>query len=508
MHKYNIFFLLVTLAFVHPTQTAAKDKPNIIFIQARDMGKGLISAFGQKQFSTPNIDFLINNGVSFTNAYGGALSAPARAALLTGYSDCRKDRWRISKGGVYVKEDTSYIHQNEDFINGNSIPLPDGDPCLPEIFRKAGYVTAQIGILGIGNTSTRRQMERYGWDYYYGYMDHDRAQGYYPTFLFESGNMVIIEGNTRIDGGRGYEPENERTREHRLNMDGKKVYAPTLIMDRALDFIRFFKDRPFFLLYSVQLPHGPVSIPETDPEIAQNPNLSPVEKEYASMVKLLDKQVGIILSEIKNLSIDENTMIVFSSDCGHEIHYNQEDGFNRPYRNLKTGELFDGSYYKYYSDLAGDVFNGNMGLAGLKRSNLEGGIQVPLVFYQKNKLKNFVNGNVIAPYDFLPTMADMLDVKLPAKKDGVSILPLLLKNKKLPKSRYFIAASDDGPALITNEGWKLRYFKPKNKYELYNIRKDPQEKYDVILRFPEKAKELENLLLKECNGDLNNGIYF
>jgi arylsulfatase A-like enzyme len=511
MHKHDIYYIFITLIMLHVARSAdaaTKDKPNVIFIYASDFGKGLISAYGQKQFSTPNIDYLINNGVSFNNAYGGTQSAPARASLLTGYNDCKRDKWRISRSGVYIKEDTSYIHQNEDFINGNDVILPENESCLPHIFRKAGYITAQTGILGIGNTSTRRQMERYGWDYYYGYMDRGRAEGYYPPFLFESGQIVMIEGNTHFDGGRTVEPENETAYKLRQDMNGKKTYAPYLIMDKTVEFIRFFKNQSFFLMFSAQLPHGPVSIPEIDPEIAQNSNLSQVEKEYASMVKLLDKQVGIILSEIRTLGLEENTIIVFSSDCGHEIYYNQQNKFDRPYKNLKTGERFDNSYFKYYSNAAGDVFDGNMGLAGLKRSNLEGGVQVPLVFYWKDRFKKHASGEVVAGYDFITTMADMLNVKLETAKDGISFLPVLLKNKKLPKQRYVIFASDEGPALISNEGWKLRYFRPGNKYELYNLRKDPQEKYDVILRFTEKAKELENIVLKECKGKLDNGIYY
>ncbi|MDR2384971.1 MAG: sulfatase-like hydrolase/transferase [Tannerella sp.] len=515
MRKYNIYYyiILIIISFItpnmlHSSETAAKNKPNVIFIYASDFGKGLISAYGQKHFSTPNIDYLINNGVSFSNAYGGARSAPARASLLTGYNGCKKDKWRISGGGVYIREDTLYIHQNEDFINEYDILLPENEYYLPQVFRRAGYVTAQTGVLGMGNTSTRRQMERYGWDYYYGYLDQVRAEGYYPPFLFESGQIVMIKGNTRTDAGRGYEPENDAAYKYRWDMKGKKTCAPDLIMDKTLEFIRFFKDWPFFLLFDTQLLRGPVSIPQIDPEIASNDNLSQVEKEYASMVKLLDKQVGIILSEIKKLGLEENTIIVFSSDCGHEIHYNQQNKFDRPYKNLQTGEKFDNSYFKYYSDLAGDVFNGNMGLAGLKRSNLEGGIQTPLVFYGKGRWKKYVCNDVVAAYDFIATMADMLNVKQETKKDGISLLPLLLKNKKLPKRRHVIIASDEGPALISNEGWKLRYVRSHSRYELYNLRKDPQEKYDVIRRFPEKAKELESILLKECNGNLDNGIYY
>jgi arylsulfatase A-like enzyme len=508
LSNISILFSIILLFFTAPSQAATKDKPNVVFIYASDMGKGLISAYGQKHFSTPNIDFLINNGVDFSNAYGGSQSAPARASLMTGYNDCNKSKWRISRGGAYIKEDSSYIHQNEDFINGNDILLPEDEPYLPQVFQKAGYATGQIGVLGTGYTSTRKEMDRYGWDYYYGYLDQTRSEGFYPTFLFESGKIEMIEGNKHIDGGKTYEPENEHIFKNRWNMDGKKVYAPNLFMDKTIEFIRFFKNQPFFLMFSAQLPHGPVSIPAVDSEIAKNESLSQIEKEYASMVKLLDNQVGLILSEIKSLGLEENTILIFSSDNGHQIYYNQEGKLERPYKNIRTGELFDGSYLKYYSDLAGDVFNGNMGMAGLKRSNLEGGIHVPLVFYQKGKLQNRVISEVVCNYDILPTMADLLNIKLNQKKNGISFLPVLFKNKSLPKSRYVIVASDEGPALITNDGWKLRYFERRSKYELYNLQDDPQEKYDVIMRFPEKAKELEQIVLKECNGNLNNGRYF
>jgi arylsulfatase A-like enzyme len=504
--------ILALGAFFFTTQAigaADKKHPNVILIYANDLGKGLLSAYGQKHFTTPNIDSLVHNGVSFSYAFGGSVSAYARASLLTGYHDGNKNKWRISRGGVYIKEDTTDIHESEDFINGNSILLPENDLYLPQVFGNAGYVTAQIGMLGWGNTSTRRQMFQHGWDYFYGYLDHVRSQGYYPTFLFENERINMIEGNTRTDCGRGYvyEMEKDVIYNDRWNMEGKKTYAPNLLIEKTLGFIREFKDKPFFLMYSTPLP-GPISIPAIDPEVADNRALTPVEKEYASTVKLLDNHVGAIMSELRSLGLEDNTLLVFASDNGHDIYYLQENRIERPFRDMKTGETFDGSYYKYYSDKAGDVFNGNMGMAGLKRSNLNGGINVPFVFYWKGRLKSRVCEEVVSGYDFLPAMADFLGVKLETKKDGISFLPALMKERKLPKNRAVVVSSVEGPALIMNDGWKLRYHVKRKKFELYDIRKDREEKYDVILRFPDKAEELEKLLTGLCDGNIENGIIY
>ena len=505
---YSLLALGVCFIASQPVHANPKKNPNVIFIYASDMGKGLLSAYGQQHFTTPNMDALINNGVSFSNAYGGSLSAFARASLLTGYHDCNKNKWRITNGGVYVKEDTAYIHANEKFINGNSIFLPENDLYLPQVFKKAGYITGQIGKLGIGNVSSRNQMINYGWDYFYGFLDLVRSEGFYPLFLFENEQMVLIEGNTRKDGGRNLTPETDFTYQERWKMEGKKQYAPDLFIRKIIDFLHECKDNSFFLMYSTPFPRGPVSVPAVHPEVANNNSLTQVEKEYASMVKYLDDQVGIITKELQSLNLAENTMIVIASDNGHDIHYLQEGRISRPFVHKKTGELLDNYFNKYYSANAGDVLNGNAGMAGLKYSNLEGGIRVPLSFYWQGKLKKNVCEEVVTGYDFLPTMADLLGINLNSKKDGVSYLPTLMKGKKLSKNRYVIVGSDEGPAMITNEGWKLRFYNEQKKYELYNIRKDPEEKYNVILRFPDIAEKLKITLLNECNGNVDNGILY
>lgn len=497
-----VLFLLSTALF-------AKKKPNVIYIYADDMGKGMLSAYGQKQFTTPNIDRLINQGTSFANAYGCMLSAPSRASLLTGYHDCHTDKWGITPGGRIIVDiaDTALIARVEAGMDANDVRLPKGDYYLPQVFKQAGYETAEIGKLEWGFTATRRQMKEHGWDYYYGFLDHVHCHGYYPNFLFDNGTIVPIAGNSHRDGGKSHENETEQTLKERWDRNGKEVYSQDLFLDKMLSFIRENKDRPFFLYHPTQLPHGPVAIPAIHPELIGNKELTTIEKEYASMVKLLDDNVGIILAELERLGIADNTIVVFSSDNGHEIYYSQKGRCEKPYRNLTTGKLFDNLDDKYYSTQSGDIFDGNAGMAGMKRSNLEGGIHVPLAFYCKGWIpQGKVSTTLVSNYDFLSTMADLLKVPLTVKKDGQSFLKTLLRGKQPKEERYLIFGSNEGPAIIQSDGWKLRSYLNKDTFELFYLPEDPQERNNLIRQYPQRADGMKQILLKECGGNIENGV--
>lgn len=127
------------------------DKPNVILIYADDLGMGLLSCMGQKDYMTPNIDKLFRQGTQFTHAYGCMVSAASRASLLTGYSDVRKEKIRVSGGGrLLIDKATATeakVSEIEASIDAGDVQLPTGDYYLPQIFQKAGYVTGQIGKL-------------------------------------------------------------------------------------------------------------------------------------------------------------------------------------------------------------------------------------------------------------------------------------------------------------------------------------------------------------------------
>ncbi len=484
-------------------------KPNVILIYADDLGRGLLSEEGQKIIKTPNIDRLAKEGMRFENAYGCMFCAPARASLLTGYHDCHANKWKLTAGGAYMKISTVQLTQVEieSKLNEQLGDIPENEVFLAEVFKKSGYVTAEVGKLEWGFSTTDKQMKRHGWDYYYGFLDHVRCHGFYPPFLFENGTLVEIEGNTKVNCGKSIEKETELAFQERWNMEGKAQYSQHLFLDKMLKFIRSNKDKPFFLYHPTQLPHGPVSIPEVYPEYKNDNRLTQIEKEYASMVKMLDDHVGIILAELKELGIDQNTIVIFTSDNGHEIYYAQEGRIVKPARNMKTGELFDDIDTKYYSELAGDVFDGNDGMAGIKRSNWEGGVRIPLIFHWPGRIKEGVTSTaLVANYDFISTMADMLNFKMPISKDGVSYLPELLGNK-CKQHDLVVYSSFDGPALVTNDGWKLRYYAPKDIFQMYYLPEDYREERNIIAGNPEKAEVLKKILIRECDGDLKNGWF-
>ncbi|MGQ1785325.1 MULTISPECIES: arylsulfatase [unclassified Saccharicrinis] len=485
------------------------ERPNVIFIYADDLGRGLLSGEGQKIIKTPNIDRLADEGMRFENAYGCMFCAPARASLLTGYHDCHGDKWKISAGGAYKKISTGVMtpQEIESKLNQQQGQIPENEIFLGEVFKKAGYTTGQVGKLEWGFSATHKQMKRHGWDYYYGYLDHVRCHGFYPPFLFENGELVNIEGNTDIHCGRTNEKETEKAFNQRWNMEGKAVYSQNLFLEKMLGFIRENKDKPFFLYHPTQLPHGPVATPKVYDEFVNDDRLTQIEKEYASMVKMLDEHVGILMDELKKLGIDKKTLVIFSSDNGHEIYYSQEGRILKPVRNMSTGEFFDDIETKYYSELGGDVFDGNDGMAGIKRSNWEGGVRVPLIARWPGKIKKGITSNVlVANYDFLSTMADLVNYDIPVEKDGVSYLPELL-GQEGKKHNHVVYSSFLGPALVTSDGWKIRYFISEDIFQLYYLPNDYREENNLISEHKEKAEHLIELLTDECNGDLNNGWF-
>ncbi|WP_276166008.1 arylsulfatase [Zobellia alginiliquefaciens] len=487
-----------------------KKKTNIILIYADDLGVGLLGQEGQKIIKTPHIDALAREGMRFTNAYSNMLCAPARASLITGLRDCRAEKFEITPGAMYKKistENVSYA-QIENRINKALRPISEDQVFLGQIAKEAGYKTGQIGKLEWGFSATDQQMKRHGWDYYYGYLDHVRAHGFYPPFLFENGKKVNIKGNTLANSGKSGEPETPENRAERHNLKGKVQYSQNLFMNKALNFMEANRDKPFFLYFPTQLPHGPVSIPEIHSDFINDDRLTTIEKEYASMVKMLDDNVGQLMQKLKALELDQNTIVIFTADNGHEIYYAQEGRVLKPYANIETGKRFDNVAHKYYSHLAGDVFDGNGGQAGLKRSNLQGGIRVPLLIRWPDQVKpGKTSERLIANYDLLSTLAEATGFSKTFHTDGISFYDELVSSSKGDEHTSIVYSSYTGPTLITKEGWKLRTDLKKNVFELFFLPDDYKEEHDLSGEHPIKVEALKKELLKVCEGDFRNGLY-
>jgi len=500
-------------------------KPNIVFIYADDLGRGMLSGYSQRHYRTPHIDRLAAEGMRCTSAYGCALCAPARAALLTGVHDAHAGRWTFNRSGLYNEYLAGRMTQAqiEELLCNTGIRPREGDLFLAEIARQAGLITGQIGKLEWGFSTCDREIRRHGWDYHYGYYDHGQCHGFYPPYVFEDGRRVDIPGNTDPTFGKGhYGPFPNGEVEH--NAAGRAVHSQDLYDAKIVEFLRRHKEKPFFLYHPTQLPHGPVYFPDLDPQVANNPALTQVEKEYASMVLRLDRTVGLILDTLRSLGLEERTLVIFTSDNGHWPCYEQP---GRCYARQTLDEAWlDDVTTKFHSDRCGDILDGNDGMAGLKTSNWEGATRVPfLARWPGHVPAGSVSERLIANFDMLATVADLAGIPLPqGATDGLSLLPALRADPEAPEHDHIVYSSHYGPSLVTRDGWKLRTFVRRNRIldfgtfgasldelreaftlQLYRLTDDYREERDLAAEHPEKLTELRGKLLQSCDGNLANG---
>ncbi len=560
-----------------------KARPNVIFFYVDDQGRGMLSYFRRlrqdsafkAKFKTPHLDALLESGKVFDNAYGCMFCAPARASLLTGLHDCHsRGRWRISgAGAMKAKHYPATYHTPADFakatanwraleqkVDRQDVKLPTGELYLANVFKHAGYTTAQVGKLEYGFMTTTTQMRNHGWDAYFGDFDHGMCHGFFQPYLVEkrlqdaSSHLHPIPGNTRRDNGQSPENENYANRLQRWDYAGKAVWTPFVVQKWALDYLKNDAhnrpaDKPFFLFYSTPLPHGPVALPKsavaytgkgakptscwpafhpnvwkstefgdmrlvsqdnaaaTDLKDApDSPNqrlafwdnktgkkldqkewdpsqnhLTYLEMEYASMVCYFDQFVGEVMAQVKASGLDKDTLFVFSSDNGHELYTKQY--YNR--------RCMKGSPGQGTSTDFRDVFDGNLGTYGLKWDNFEGGIHVPLAFAWPGHITPGHTPQLAANYDLLTTFAEWFGVN-PGKKDGTSLLPVILDDKPLPKER-FVIVNGSGQTIITNDGWKLRL--KKKQPQLFFLPNDPQERTNLADQHPDRVAAMRKTLI-------------
>ncbi|WP_282039897.1 sulfatase-like hydrolase/transferase [Saccharicrinis aurantiacus] len=510
----NIIKLLVVALLVSTTafaKTSKKnEKPNIILIYADDLGRGMLSTYGQKYITTPNIDRIADFGMRFENAYGCNYCAPARASLLTGMHDARRDLFNISTAGIYMNLDNGMSFQEiKDEIHDVMIPAKPNDVFLAEVAKKAGYATAEFGKIDWGFATTPERIERHGWDYHYGFYDHQRCHGFYPPFLFENGEKVDIPGNTHVDCGLTNMVESPEGYKARWDMTGKAQYSEDLIVDKMMEWMddhhKNKLEQPFFAYFPTQLPHGPIAVPAVHPEVKNNPDLTEMEKEYASMIKYLDNSVGQIFAKLEEQDILDNTILIFTSDNGHEV-YARQPGRTDTKKNMQTGQNYDDVHTRFLSDLSNDVFDGNNGMSGLKRANWEGGTRVPLFwFWQGNIKAGSSSDQRVANYDILNTVAELMGQDQEKGKDSKSYAKTLLGGKSKAHDYIVLSSRTMGPSIVTQDGWKMKYHIKGNSFQLYKLDEDYKELNDLAMKYPEKLETLKTILLKECGGDWQNG---
>ncbi len=438
------FAVLVCLAFVYVAEAAAQARPNIVLILADDLGYGDVGCYGQKRIQTPCIDRLAAEGIRFTQAYAGCtVCAPSRCVLMTG----------LHTGHCRVRG------------NGGATPVSQAlrpqDVTVARLLKQAGYTTALVGKWGLGDVG-RAEVglpNRQGFDYFYGYLNQTHAHNYYPTFLWRNEEKVKLRNVVPDERPNGAGVATER-------LD----YSPDLMLDEALAFIRRSKDRPFFLYFSPTLPHANneaknrgMEAPDYGPYAATD--WPEPQKGQAAMVTRLDGYVGRITDLLKELGLDDKTLVIFTSDNGPH-----KEGGNDPNFNDSNGPL-----------------------RGIKRDLYEGGIRVPFVAAWPKTIKaGQTSDRAIWFADFLPTATAIAGVKPPKDLDGISVLPSLKGRAQthLRQRTLYWEFHEGGLKNALRQGdWKLINQGIGKPLELYNLKKDPgettnlaQEKMDVVMR--------------------------
>ena len=426
--------------------TRGNPRPNILFILADDLGYGDLGCYGQTRIKTPNLDRLAESGMRFTSFYAGStVCAPSRAALMTGQ------------------------HSGHNVIRGNqaNVALRPQDRTVAELLKQAGYSTALIGKWGLGEEGSTGVPGLKGLDEFLGYLNQTHAHDYYPDHLFRSSGTL---GVTRVDLEQ--------------NRDGRRgQYADDLFTAEALKFIERFNPgrneavSPFFLYLAYTIPHANneegtrtgngMQVPSDSPYSAES--WPQVQKNKAAMITRLDHDIGKILALLKQLGLEENTVVFFSSDNG-------------PHKEGGVDPAF---------------FKSSGPFRGIKRDLYEGGIRVPLIVRWPGKIHpGSTNQEPYSFWDFLPTAAELTSSKPPADLDGLSILPALLGRSMLPHHQFlYWEFHERGFQQAVRMGdWKAIRLQSGQPLELYNLKVDPGETENVAGKKPEIIDKIEEYL--------------
>lgn len=443
-------------------------KPNIILILVDDMGYGDLSCTGGVQYKTPNLDRMAAHGIRFTNFLSAqAVCSASRAGILTG---CYPNRVGISGA----------------MMPNSEIGLNPAEVIIPEMLKPSGYKSAAIGKWHLGHQRQFLPLQQ-GFDEYLGL---PYSNDMWPVF-FDGSRNVSKEYARKLNF-----PElplirnNDKIRELKTLDDQAEL--TTLYTETAIDFIQRNKKNPFFLYLAHSMPHVPLTV---------SSKFKGKSKQglYGDVMMEIDWSVGEILNTLEKNGLSKNTLVIFTSDNGPWINFGNHAG--------STGGLREG-----------------------KGASFEGGQRVPcLVKWPGHIQEGTICNKLASSIDILPTLAVITNSLLPEKKiDGVNILPLLLGDEKAnPRETFLYYYRKNSLEAVRKGDWKLVFahpgrtnvgFKPgvdgfpgavNENFEfeegLYDLRRDPGERYDVKEYYPDVVTELKKLA-DEARIDLGDDI--
>ena len=429
-------------------ESTGNSQPNIIFILADDLGYGHLGFNGQKDIKTPELDRLASSGMRFEQAYSGStVCAPSRSVLMTG-------------------QHTGHTTVRANFgADGERIPLNDSDITVAEVLKSAGYATGMIGKWGLGEPGTTGLPNKQGFDHWFGYLNQHNAHSFYPPYLWRNDRIVYFN-------------ENENGQ--------RETYAQDLLIEETLQFIRDNSDGPFFLYLPFTLPHTELAARQDmlekyrgkfddlpHPAIKGRPPVEEVKATYAAMVSTLDHDVGRIVQELRAQGIEENTIVIFTSDNGAATE--------------------DGAVAEY--------FNGSGPFRGIKRDLYEGGIRVPMVMNWPGTIPagGLDESSQITFWDFLPTFAELAGAEVPHEIDGISVTQSFLDGTPVGNDRplywEFRQKPDSELKQAARWGrWKAVRLSEGSELEIYDLESDVGESENVAAVHPGLVEKFEAFL--------------
>ncbi|PQO44177.1 arylsulfatase [Blastopirellula marina] len=393
--------------------------PNVIFLLADDLGYGDLGCFGQKLIKTPNIDKLAAEGMRFTQAYAGStVCAPARCTLMTG-----------------LHTGHSYIRGNKELPGEGQTPMPADTFTIADLMKQKGYATGLIGKWGLGYPGSESTPDLMGFDYFYGYNCQRQAHEYYPPHLWRNNEKVMLNG---------------------------KSYSHDLMADEMLDFVKQHQAEPFFLYVAFTIPHSKLQVPELGEY--EDKEWKDPEKKVAAMITRMDKDVGRLMALLKELKLDDDTLVFFASDNGAAHNFKR--------------------------------FEHSGPLQGRKRSMYEGGIRSPSIARWPGHVPAcVVSDQVWSFWDMMPTLADLTGQKLKTETDGISIMPALLSDKTVEHPPLYWEFHEGGFFQAARIGdWKAVRKGVNKPIEIYDLTKDIGEQQNLAAERPELVEKFDDYL--------------
>lgn len=450
--KNGLIFLLLTIVLSwactsQTIQTTEKDPPNVIVIFMDDMGYGDLSSFGHPTIQTPNIDRLAREGQKWTNFYtASSVCSPSRGALLTG-------RYPIRIG-------LGPLHASKRVFFPNSIGgLPSSEITIAEMLKDKGYATGIIGKWHLGHLPEFLPSQQ-GFDYYFGIPysnDMDAVGGWKVETFFKEPNINYWNVPLMENGDILERPANQHTITKRYT-------------EKAIEFIEENQDDPFFLYFPHSMVHTPL--------FASEEFLGTSDRGfYGDVMNEVDWSVGQVISTLETLGLDDNTLVIFTSDNGPWLMMLDHGG--------SAGLLHDG-----------------------KGTTWEGGMRVPGIFYMPGTVQPGTITDMGSTLDLLPTIASFTNANKPTDRtlDGYD-LSEVLKHKAKSQRDHFIYYRNQDIYAVRKGDYKAHYITEtcyildtkRTELEnplLFNLMHDASEMYNKAEQMPEILAEIEALKLK------------